>query len=177
VQAVHVEEKIDHPEPLQNHPGVEQIHADLEQFQKNGQKTSDLQRFQKPNNVANYSLTTYQLLRLLPRIRINGRTRRFRQECKRVQGEFQVLVPFGSGGNVQINATGIYGIAPLSRLDLVWLRPTDLDPRQLPTHDITAISQTNPTLNGQVNLNTPDVDPSRGLVALPLEVLNATRAY
>jgi len=77
----------------------------------------------------------------------------------------------GSGGRVQINAFGIFGIAPRSREDLARLLgtndPTQLDPRLLPTSDITAISQTNPSLNGQVTTITPDVDPSRGLVNLP----------
>ncbi len=73
----------------------------------------------------------------------------------------------GQGGKVTIKATGIFGIAPLSRQDLQRLRPFDLDPSKLPTNDITAISRTNPFLNGQVTINTLDVDPSRGLVNLP----------
>jgi len=77
----------------------------------------------------------------------------------------------GSGGRVQINAFGIFGIAPRSREDLARLLgtqdPTQLDPRLLPTSDITAISQTNPSLNGQVTTITPDVDPNSGLVNLP----------
>ncbi len=78
-----------------------------------------------------------------------------------------------SGGRVQINATGIFGIVPRSREDLTRLlrtnEATKLDPQHLATSDITAISQTSPTLNGVVNINTPDVDPSRGLVNLPTE--------
>ncbi len=50
--------------------------------------------------------------------------------------------------------------------------PTKLDPGRLPTNDITAISQTNPTLSGAVTINTPDVDPSRGLANLPDEPVN-----
>jgi large exoprotein involved in heme utilization and adhesion len=77
----------------------------------------------------------------------------------------------GSGGRVQINAFGIFGMAVRSREDLVRLLgtndPTQLNPRLLPTSDITAISQTNPSLNGQVTTITPDVDPSRGLGNLP----------
>jgi hypothetical protein len=57
---IHAGEKINHAKGNQNHPGVEQIHADLELFQKNGQKSEDLQGFQNPNNVANNYLTTYQ---------------------------------------------------------------------------------------------------------------------
>ena len=73
----------------------------------------------------------------------------------------------GSGGRVVINATGILGIAPVSRQDLERLRPLDLDPSQLSTNDITAISQQNPLLSGTVQINTPDIDPGRGLVPLP----------
>jgi filamentous hemagglutinin family protein len=80
----------------------------------------------------------------------------------------------GSGGKVQINTTGIFGIAPRSREDLArQLRtddPTKLDPQNLFTSDITAISQTNPTLNGVVNINTPEVEINRGLINLPVEV-------
>ncbi|MDF5733057.1 MAG: filamentous hemagglutinin N-terminal domain-containing protein [Rhizonema sp. PD38] len=75
----------------------------------------------------------------------------------------------GSGGKVQINATGIFGLTVFNREDLVRIFGSDLtniDFQRLPS-SITAISQTNPNLNGQVNLYTPDVDPSRGLVTLP----------
>ncbi|MBD2770573.1 filamentous hemagglutinin N-terminal domain-containing protein [Iningainema tapete] len=79
----------------------------------------------------------------------------------------------GSGGRVQINANGVFGIVPRSREDLARLLRIDdsttLDPQRLSTSDITAISQTNPTLNGVVNINTPDVDPSQGLINLPVE--------
>ncbi|MGI2904879.1 filamentous hemagglutinin N-terminal domain-containing protein [Tolypothrix sp. VBCCA 56010] len=73
----------------------------------------------------------------------------------------------GSGGRVTINATGIFGMTVRTREDLVRLLGTNLDPQLLPTNDITAISQTSPTLNGTVTVNTPDVDPNRGLVNLP----------
>jgi len=77
----------------------------------------------------------------------------------------------GSGGRVSINATNLFNIAPLSRQDLEKLLgtndPKKLDPQQLPTNDITAISQTNPDLSGTVQINTPNIDPSRGLVTLP----------
>ncbi len=59
-KAVHAGEKKNQPRRNEKHPKVEQIHADLESFQKNGQKSEDLQGFQKPNNVSNNSLTTYQ---------------------------------------------------------------------------------------------------------------------
>jgi filamentous hemagglutinin family protein len=73
----------------------------------------------------------------------------------------------GQGGKVQINATGIFGMTVRSREDLVRLLGTNLDPQRLPTSDVTAFSRTNPTLSGQVIINTPDIDPSRGLVNLP----------
>jgi filamentous hemagglutinin family protein len=79
----------------------------------------------------------------------------------------------GSGGRVQINATGLFGINPRSREDLAKQLgtndPTKLNPQNLLTNDITAISQTNPTLNGVVNINTPEVDVKRGLINLPVE--------
>ncbi|WP_104900873.1 hypothetical protein [Nostoc sp. 'Peltigera membranacea cyanobiont' N6] len=59
-KAVHTGEKVNQPEQNENHSGVEQIQPDLESFQKNGQKSEQLQGFQKPNNVSNYPLTTYQ---------------------------------------------------------------------------------------------------------------------
>ncbi|MBW4572457.1 MAG: filamentous hemagglutinin N-terminal domain-containing protein [Tolypothrix carrinoi HA7290-LM1] len=80
----------------------------------------------------------------------------------------------GSGGRVIINAT-LFGIAPLSAADLRRLRPNDLDPRQLPTSDITAISRDNPSLSLPVQVNSPDVDPSRGLVELPETVTDRTQ--
>jgi filamentous hemagglutinin family protein len=80
----------------------------------------------------------------------------------------------GSGGQVIINAT-LFGIAPLSAADLRRLRPNDLDPRQLSTNDITAISRDNPSLNNNVQVTSPDVDPSRGLVELPETVSDRTQ--
>ncbi len=59
-KAVHTGKEINHTEANQNHPDVEQIQPDLELFQKNGQKSEQLQGFQNPNNVVNNSLTTYQ---------------------------------------------------------------------------------------------------------------------
>ncbi|MEH1931713.1 two-partner secretion domain-containing protein [Nostoc sp.] len=57
----------------------------------------------------------------------------------------------GSGGRVDIQAFGIYGIQPRPN-------PTSLS-------DITASSEFG--VNGTVELNTPDVDPNSGLVNLP----------
>ena len=45
-------------------------------------------------------------------------------------------------------------------------------PKELLTSDITAFSVQSPDLNGQVQFNDPDVDPSRGLVELPAEIVD-----
>jgi filamentous hemagglutinin family protein len=77
----------------------------------------------------------------------------------------------GSGGRVRINSFSIFGMEQRRREDLVQQLGTsdasELNPEKLPTNDITAISQTNPTLDGIVQLNTPDVNPTQGLVNLP----------
>jgi large exoprotein involved in heme utilization and adhesion len=61
----------------------------------------------------------------------------------------------GAGGFIQITAQGIFGLERRSVLT--------------PLSEITAISQKNPELNGVVEINTPDIDPSRGLVNLPTQ--------
>ncbi|NJP09183.1 MAG: S-layer family protein [Leptolyngbyaceae cyanobacterium RU_5_1] len=79
----------------------------------------------------------------------------------------------GSGGRVIINAQKIFWLVPRSRADLErLLGGSPLDPRRLPTNDITAISQENPNLSGEVTINTPDVDPNRGLVPLPINLVD-----
>ncbi|NMG10884.1 filamentous hemagglutinin N-terminal domain-containing protein [Brasilonema sp. UFV-L1] len=64
----------------------------------------------------------------------------------------------GSGGKITIRTQGLFGIEPRSELT--------------PESDITAFSQQNPSLSGTVNINTPDVDPSRGLFRLPQTVID-----
>jgi large exoprotein involved in heme utilization and adhesion len=82
----------------------------------------------------------------------------------------------GRGGTIQITARGIFGLTSRSFDELKILLGTDdpnqLDPARLPSSDITAISQTDPALSGQITLNTPDVDPSQGLATLPLQPVN-----
>jgi filamentous hemagglutinin family protein len=77
----------------------------------------------------------------------------------------------GSGGKVQINALGMYNFNERSLENLEKLLgttdPSKLNTQLLRTNDITAISLTNPTLSGQINIITPDIDPSRGLIPLP----------
>ncbi|RCJ23935.1 hypothetical protein A6S26_20280 [Nostoc sp. ATCC 43529] len=85
----------------------------------------------------------------------------------------------GNGGRVDITAQRIFGLIPRSRTDLERLLatndPEQLNPRSLPTSDITAISQVNPSFSEQVEINTPDVDPSRGLVNLPTNLVDASQ--
>ncbi|HIK45530.1 MAG TPA: hypothetical protein IGR64_11700, partial [Leptolyngbyaceae cyanobacterium M65_K2018_010] len=85
----------------------------------------------------------------------------------------------GAGGSVLITAQGIFGLTPRSRAELESLLGTSdpvlLDPANLPTSDITAISRGNPDLQGQVVIQSPDIDPSQGIMALPENVVDASR--
>jgi filamentous hemagglutinin family protein len=82
----------------------------------------------------------------------------------------------GAGGRVDIKATGIFGIEPRSRNDLInrlgSSNRTELNPQRLESNDITAISQDNPSLEGQVSITTPDVDPSQGISEFPVSPIN-----
>ncbi|MEO0407630.1 MAG: filamentous hemagglutinin N-terminal domain-containing protein [Cyanobacteria bacterium P01_A01_bin.135] len=82
----------------------------------------------------------------------------------------------GSGGRVQLTATeGVLGLVPRSRQALAeLLDPDNLDPSRLQSSDITAISQTNPRLDGQIILDTPRVEPEQQAADLP-EALAAPR--
>ncbi|MEM7553249.1 MAG: filamentous hemagglutinin N-terminal domain-containing protein [Cyanobacteria bacterium P01_A01_bin.84] len=75
------------------------------------------------------------------------------------------------GGIVNINANTIFGIQPRSRDSLANFlstnEPRELNPQSLLTSDITAISQQNPNLNGEVNINTLNLEPEKGLIELP----------
>lgn len=65
------------------------------------------------------------------------------------------------GGRVRIEALGIFGTQSRNA-------PT-------PESDITATGLRSPELSGTVELNTPDVDPSRGLVELPVNLVDASQ--
>ncbi len=84
----------------------------------------------------------------------------------------------GKGGTIDIRARGIFGLVQRDLEELKTLLGTDgpneLNPARLRSSDITAISQIDPSLTGQVTINTPDVDPSLGLIALPEEVVDVT---
>jgi filamentous hemagglutinin family protein len=80
----------------------------------------------------------------------------------------------GNGGQVRTNAT-LFGIVPRTRADLERLGVPDLNPRNLPTSDITAFSEQNSNFGDNVLVTSPDVDPSRGLVELPETVTDPTQ--
>jgi filamentous hemagglutinin family protein len=63
----------------------------------------------------------------------------------------------GKGGNVTINAFGIFG--------------TQFQEELTPKSDITASSQFG--VNGTVEINTPDINPSQGLINLPTEPVDS----
>jgi filamentous hemagglutinin family protein len=77
----------------------------------------------------------------------------------------------GAGGRIEINAQAVLGFQTPTRQDLETQLGTDnlteFNPQDLPSSDITAISRTNPNLSGTVEINTPDIDPSSGLIAVP----------
>lgn len=83
-----------------------------------------------------------------------------------------------AGGNIIINAKGIFGLFPRTRGDLERLLntkdPAKLKPENLKTSDITAFSQQNPSLNGTIQINTPDTDPKKGLEELSQNPIDAT---
>jgi hypothetical protein len=77
-----------------------------------------------------------------------------------------------NGGTITITAPGgIFGLIERTRDDLIALLGTsvesDLDPQRVPTSDITAISQEGAGLDGEIVLDSPDIDPSRGNIELP----------
>lgn len=65
----------------------------------------------------------------------------------------------GRGGRVEITTSSLFGIQPR-------ISPTSLN-------DITASSEFG--VNGEVSINTPNFDPTRGLVQLPTSVVDASK--
>ncbi len=77
-----------------------------------------------------------------------------------------------NGGIIDIIAPGgIFGMIQRTREDLIDLLGTEdesqLDPRFVPTSDITAISQAGTGLSGIILLETPDVEPEQGNLDIP----------
>jgi filamentous hemagglutinin family protein len=73
------------------------------------------------------------------------------------------------GGQITIKAQGRFGMTPRSRSD--WKPGIIPDPSKLPTNDITAISQQNPSRDGQVSVNAAQLD--QGLTQVPKEPRSA----
>uniref|UniRef100_A0A8J6ZU05 Filamentous hemagglutinin N-terminal domain-containing protein n=1 Tax=Desmonostoc muscorum LEGE 12446 TaxID=1828758 RepID=A0A8J6ZU05_DESMC len=81
----------------------------------------------------------------------------------------------GNAGNILITTKRIFGFVRRSGADIQRLDPDGLDPNNVPTSDITSFSQQNPSLNGTVQINSPDVDPSKGLAELPVNAVDASQ--
>ncbi len=81
----------------------------------------------------------------------------------------------GSGGKITITTKNIFGFVPRNRANVERLDPKEINPNNLQTSDITAFSQQNPSLNGTVEINSPDADPSKGLAELPANLVDASQ--
>ncbi len=85
----------------------------------------------------------------------------------------------GKGGNVNITTQGLYNFTIRSREEIQSLLGSDdlsqFDPSQLPTNDITAISQIYPQLSQIPVLNLQGIDPASGLIELPLDIVDVAR--
>ena len=80
----------------------------------------------------------------------------------------------GRGGRIEINVPNIFGISALTREQLAALLPPEstLDPTQLLSNNITAISQAGSQLSGQIIFSTSGINPAQGLVELPQNVVD-----
>ncbi len=81
----------------------------------------------------------------------------------------------GSGGKITITAKNIFGFVSRTRADVEKLDTEEINPKNLRTNDITAFSQQNPLLNGTIKINSPDADPNKGLVELPVNLVDASQ--
>ncbi|MEH2123625.1 two-partner secretion domain-containing protein [Nostoc sp.] len=82
---------------------------------------------------------------------------------------------FGSGGKIAIAAKNTFGFVSRTRAEVERFDPKDINPNNILTSDITAFSQQNPSLSGTVQINSPDADPSKGLVELPVNLVDASQ--
>jgi filamentous hemagglutinin family protein len=84
----------------------------------------------------------------------------------------------GSGGQIRIDANAIFGLQDLSRQELQNRLGTDdltqfENPNQLlESSDIVAISQTNPTLSGEIVFNIQNPNPTSGLLELATNIVD-----
>ncbi|MEA5603987.1 filamentous hemagglutinin N-terminal domain-containing protein [Nostoc sp. UHCC 0252] len=83
---------------------------------------------------------------------------------------------FGFGGEIKITTKNIFGFVRRTGADIAKLDPTgENKPSNLQTNDITAFSRQNPSLDGTVQINSPDADPSKGLVELPVNLVDTSQ--
>lgn len=81
----------------------------------------------------------------------------------------------GSGGQITLTAQDVLGFNARTRRELQQLLnpPSPLNPQRLTTNDISAFSETNPIIDiGTVTLQTPVIDLTQGLTALPTDILD-----
>lgn len=74
----------------------------------------------------------------------------------------------GRGGRIRIDAQGIFGLEVIDTINDI----NELEDNS--TSDISAASQQDPLLNGEVEINRPEIDPSSGLVTLPTELVDVS---
>lgn len=74
----------------------------------------------------------------------------------------------GMGGFIRIDAQSIFGLEVVDTRNISELRNNN-------TSDISASSQRDPSLNGEVEINRPEVDPSKGLATLPTELVDVSQ--
>ncbi|MDZ8241459.1 MAG: filamentous hemagglutinin N-terminal domain-containing protein [Nostoc sp. ChiQUE01a] len=82
---------------------------------------------------------------------------------------------FGSGGKITITTKNIFGFVRRTGEEVARLDPQEKDTNNLRTNDITAFSRQNSSLDGTVQINSPDVDPSKGLVELPVNLVDPSQ--
>lgn len=85
----------------------------------------------------------------------------------------------GRGGRINITTQALLGLQFRSREQLQTLiGTTDLsqfDPATLSSSDLTAISQTSPQLSGEVAIQLQGIDPAKGLIELPTELVDVAQ--
>ena len=85
----------------------------------------------------------------------------------------------GQGGAITINAFGVINIEKLLRDELIRRlgKPDNPDPQNLSSNDITALSENSPDpkLQGVLNVNAPNLDPTHGLIQLPVDLGDSSR--
>ncbi|WP_035155824.1 two-partner secretion domain-containing protein [Calothrix sp. 336/3] len=73
----------------------------------------------------------------------------------------------GNGGVIKITTDGNFGFAVRNEANIIDLKNNN-------SNDISARSLTNPNLNGNVTISTPQTDPTKGITELPEQVTDAS---